>query len=104
MIKIELVGDAAVQIVLGDAPDEATRRRVAVAAERLRGAALPGVIEYVPGFNSITVHYDPLRIEAPAEALTRILEDLEDELGDVGRTIEIPVCYGGELGPDLEAL
>lgn len=101
MIRIELLGDGAVQIVLGDAPDEPTRRRVAAASERLRGAALPGVIEYVPGFTSITVHYDPLHAEPPDEALARVLAELGDEEGDLGRAVEIPVCYGGELGPDL---
>jgi len=104
LIRIELLGDGAVQIVLGDAPDEATRRRVAEAAERLRGAALPGVIEYVPGFTSITVHYDPTRSDPPGEALARVLAELGEEPGDEGRAIEIPVCYGGELGPDLEAV
>ena len=101
-MRIEPLGDRAVQIVLGDAPDETTRRRIAAAAGRVRGVA--GVTECVPGFTSLTVHYDPLRIAAPLEfTLPALLERLE-AAGDAGRLVEIPVCYGGDFGPDLEAV
>ena len=100
-MRIEPLGDRALQVVLGDAPDEPTRRRIAAAAGRLRG--VPGVIECVPGFTSLTVHYDPLA--APLErALPALLGGLEEGREGEGRWVEIPVCYGGDAGPDLEAV
>lgn len=101
-MRIEPLGDRAVQIVLGDAPDEATRVRVAAAERRVREAAPPGVTECVPGFTSLTVHYDPLRAGDVEEALRRVLAKLDDAEGGGGRVVEIPVRYGGEWGPDLE--
>jgi inhibitor of KinA len=110
-LKIELVGDSAVQVVLGDAPDETTRRRIAAAAERLRAAGLPEVLECVPGFTSITIHYDPVEVTKRtssvrwvARSIHRLLGDLDESASEDGRVVEIPVCYGGELGPDLEAV
>jgi inhibitor of KinA len=104
-MRIETLGDCALQVVLGDAGDERTRRRVAAAVERVRGAAVSGVIECVPGFTSVTVHFDPVRAAHPLDdSLHRLLADLDEAAGIAGRLMEIPVCYGGEFGPDLEAV
>lgn len=104
MIRVDPLGDRALQVTLGDATDQATGGRVAAAARRL--ARLPGLVECVPGFTSLTLHYDPLRAqpEALAGAVAAALAGLGPEEGGPGRTIEIPVRYGGESGPDLEEL
>lgn len=118
-MRIEPLGDRALQLVLGDAPDEPTRRRVAAAWRRLR--ALPGVTECVPGFTTLTIHFDPLRFpvvegaagslpsraasvhEGGLAALVAAVSTAGNVLDDApGRVVEIPVRYGGEDGPDLE--
>jgi hypothetical protein len=62
-------------------------------------------------FASIVVHYDPLRVAGNPDTspYERVVAELELLLRGVTtpelappRTVEIPVCYGGELGPDLE--
>ncbi len=62
-------------------------------------------IEIVPGYNSLLVTFDPQTLDA-AQALTYIQNVLRrpeiDQL--TGKTIEIPVCYGGTLGPDIESV
>ena len=107
-MKIEPLGDRAVQIVLGDAPDEPTRRRVAAATRRVREAALPALIECVPGFTSLTLHYDPVQLPPSStrwrDSLAGLLAGLDDSADDDARPVEIPVCYGGAYGPDLESL
>lgn len=108
-MRIEPLGDSAVQIVLGNAPDEPTRRRIAAASRRVREAGLPGLIESVPGFTSLTIHYDPIQLPPSApgwldSSLALLLADLDDSEGDDGRLVEIPVCYGGEFGPDLQSV
>jgi KipI family sensor histidine kinase inhibitor len=63
----------------------------------------PGVLNLHPAYASLLISYDSLR--ANREELQR---EIERRLGEVGqaavperRVVEIPVCYGGELGPDL---
>jgi inhibitor of KinA len=65
----------------------------------------------VPAFVSIVVHYDPLvaaREEngRPYERVVNFLRErltgLAVEALDAPRLVEIPVCYGGDLGPDLD--
>jgi inhibitor of KinA len=98
-------------ITLGDAVDERIHRLVRAASNRIRNEPPPGFVDLVPAFVSIVVHYDPLAASiggrtTPHERITGFLKDLLDgldveELG-APRRVEIPVCYGGDLGPDLD--
>lgn len=104
------LGDRALTITLGDAIDLPTHRRVRSASAAIVANPPAGVVDQVPAFASVTVHYDPSRIvgdprQAPYDRLTAQLDALlsttrTHEL-PAPRLVEIPVCYGGELGPDL---
>jgi KipI family sensor histidine kinase inhibitor len=64
-----------------------------------------GVVELVPTYRSLLIVYDPLSTtceELKGIVTRRIPNDLQQISG--GRLIEIPVCYGGEYGPDLDEL
>jgi inhibitor of KinA len=78
--------------------------RAVALAEALRSAHLAGVRDVVPSYASVGVHIDPLRLDVAA--LERAVAEAWDvgplEAADAGRLVEIPVCYGGEFGPDLE--
>ena len=62
-----------------------------------------GILNLHPAYTSVLVDFDPrLRSHAQVEAL--VLERLASHSGDAPpepRRVEIPVCYGGESGPDL---
>ncbi len=72
-----------------------------------------GVIEVAPAFTTIGVFYDPTRVEPVASGRSpfEVLKaNIESALGRLSFTkvkkieasvVEIPVCYGGEFGPDL---
>src|SRR5262249_20646690 len=105
------LGDRAVTITLGDTIDVATHRRVRAACAAIDGERLAGVVDQVPAFASITLHYDPALVEGDdsqspydriVSSLERLLSDPRAETPPTPRTVEIPVCYGGELGPDLD--
>lgn len=102
------LGDQAVTITLGDRIDEATHRRVRAAVARLEHDRPRGLIDLVPAFASVTVHYDAAGVggghpyDTFVAALNERLGTNLDEALPSARTIEIPVCYGGDLGPDLD--
>lgn len=105
------LGDHALTITVGNSIDEATHRRVRAISAALDSHPITGVVDQVPAFASLVVHYDPERIagdatEPPYQRLVSSLSDLLAHVGDETlpppRTQEVPVCYGGELGPDLE--
>lgn len=79
----------------------------------LEDAGLPGAAEVVPAFTTVTVHYNPARLQMPDDpALTpydlmhrlvsAVIDGVVDGPSIDGNDVEIPVCYGGEFGPDLE--
>jgi inhibitor of KinA len=110
-MQITPLGDCAIMLTLGDSIDEATHRRVRAVVSRLESKPLRGLVDLVPAFVSVTVHYDPAEVEivnggSPYEEFVAAVEAMLGA-GDEGalappRIIEIPVAYGGELGPDLD--
>lgn len=112
-VRISPLGDTALLVHVGSTIDEATHRRVRAVYARLASQRIPGVIELVPAYASVAIQYDPQRVAAaapPSESpyhhlvalLTAALEDLGEDEPATPRTVEIPVCYGGAYGPDLE--
>ncbi len=65
---------------------------------------MEGVIEHVPAWTSLTVYYDPARIgyRAICTRIAAAAANLGEQSAAPARMVTIPVCYGGEFGPDLE--
>ncbi|HEX7111007.1 MAG TPA: 5-oxoprolinase subunit PxpB [Mizugakiibacter sp.] len=112
---LEPMGEGALLLRFGERIDAALNARVHAAAHALRDAALPGVEELVPAYASLL-----LRLDAATAADAVRMRDVErrvravlDAFGkgaeasvraETVRTVEIPVCYGGDFGPDLDAV
>lgn len=96
-------GDAALVAELGDAIDPALNDAVQALDAALTRAAPVGLVETVPTYRSLLVHFDPCLTDAAA--LGAVLRDLAanlDEAGiQAGRRWFLPVCFGGDLGADL---
>jgi len=62
-----------------------------------------GIRNLHPAYCSLLVKFDGLRLrhEEVEAILRRYLERLEEVDLPEPRQVEIPVCYGGEFGPDL---
>lgn len=103
---IRHIGDRGLLIELGRGIDPAVNRRVKMLHRIIAREKLHGVVESVPAYASLLVVYDPL--QAPPQALKRQLLGLCDfeDAGPVEdrAVVEIPVVYGGEVGPDLDAV
>jgi KipI family sensor histidine kinase inhibitor len=65
----------------------------------------PHVIDVVPGMNNVTLVFDPLTADADAlAARLRVAWEKAEPSAAMGRLVDIPVRYGGEFGPDLDAV
>jgi len=108
------MGDTAFLIQLEGVMESSLLARARALAEALRADCLRGVVEIVPAFGSIGVIYEPERVPTPrGEVPWRVVSDwLEAHLArapSAGKARKprqhlVPVCYGGEDGPDLEAV
>jgi len=103
------LGDAALTVEFGSTIAPPIHARVLGFASALEGLAasgrIDGVVEWVPTFRSVTVHFDPDRIAGEALAVELLaLARTSSSLTVAGAHWRIPVCFGPEFAPDLDEL
>ncbi|HEU4517872.1 MAG TPA: allophanate hydrolase subunit 1, partial [Microvirga sp.] len=94
-------GDTALAVEFGTVVDPRLNARVLALDGRLAG--IPGIVEAVPTYRSLLVHYDPAATDFAtlSAALVDRARDLPDEPRE-GRLWRVPVVYGGAFGIDLD--
>jgi len=100
--RIVPAGDSALIVEFEERIDAAVNARAIAVADAVRAAAIAGIRDVVPTYRSVAVYFDPLNTNY--EALVASLEHgaAAPVLDPTDRIpIRIPVCYGGELGPDI---
>lgn len=110
MINMELkpkylfCGDSALTVEFGNSIDEEINTLIRGFCAMLDTANIYGITEYVPTYRSVTIHYEAEKIEYESliQALDAIMEHLYKVEIPAGEIMDVPVCYGGDLGPDLE--
>jgi len=101
--RVVAAGDSALVVEFEDRIDPLVNARVIALADALQSAAVAGVRDIVPTFRSVAVYFDPLRTDYNALLSQIEAGDRRSSIdADGERTpMRIPVCYGGDLGPDL---
>ena len=101
--NITIAGDSAINLEFAKTISPQTSGMIRVAAQTLTDDPIPGVTELVPTFCSLMVTYDPCVIgyDELCQRVQGKLRNLAAAEAGVKRIVVIPVCYGGEFGPDL---
>jgi len=101
-VRFLCAGDRALIVEFGDRVDRALSEGVLRLNAIIASSAISGVVETVPTFRSLMVHYDPLvTTRANLEQEIRRLLD-RDRSPRIGAKLwRVPVCYEGEFAPDL---
>ena len=112
--RIAPQGDRCLMVEFGQKVDRETNLRARALAQYLDDHPLPGVLDVVPAFTSVAIHYRPEALVEPAgnglpydrlaAHVERVLQAGVERKAPAQRRVEIPVCYGGEFGPDLEEI
>lgn len=100
-------GDRALSVELSRELDEGVNRRVIALAANIEADPIDGVVETVPTYRALLVHYDPLRVGGAdlARDLRRRLDAVPTAApGAEGRLWRLPVVYGGDMALDLDLL
>jgi KipI family sensor histidine kinase inhibitor len=105
-IECETINETALLVRLGEAMDTAINARVHALAAAIDRTRLASVTDVVPAYASVLVCHRPLNATV-RDRLRQQLLALADQTpsGDAeaaGTLHEIPVCYGGREGPDLD--
>ncbi|WP_038097553.1 5-oxoprolinase subunit B family protein [Thioalkalivibrio sp. HK1] len=100
-------GDTGLTVQVGTDIDKKTSAAVMRLRSAIEAAALPGVIEIVPAYLSLLVHYDPLK--AGQFELIEAIEALNESTVSIAevepKAWSFPVCFEGEdFAPDIETV
>ncbi|MBW7474437.1 5-oxoprolinase subunit PxpB [Paenibacillus oenotherae] len=114
---VEPLGDRALVVRLGDCKAPADPQMMADTAELLRIVGPEWMEDAVSAYDTVTIVYDPVKVLASMSEAERSLRlPYEQTIAQVEsllhrehkhaagrpRLIDIPVCYGGAYGPDLQ--
>ena len=101
--RFQRASDQSLLIYFGDEITLHAHERVRQLLRLLEAEPLQGIRNLHPAYCSVLVKFDPLqrRHEELEEILQQYLARLNDVTLPEPRHVEIPVCYGGEHGPDL---
>ena len=105
-VKILTAGDSSILIQFGNAIDPDINARIAATVQLMREQHIEGVVDMIPAFCTLLINYDP-RVISYDEMKMRMEKILSVEIAAGARkkkVFEIPVCYGGEFGPDLPTI
>jgi inhibitor of KinA len=104
--RIVPAGDAALVVDLPARIDPDLNNWCVTLARELRATLGTAVRDLVVGYASLTVYFDPLEVDAVwlESEIRTIAEELEVQGAREGAVVDVPVCYGGEFGPDLADL
>ena len=111
--NIKSLGDSALIVQLGEGIDTIIHEKVKNLSLLLTNNPFKGFIELVPAYNNITVYYNPYIVRMSQKGsltafdqvssyINHLLQKIKINKNENPRVVTIPVCYGGEYGPDLE--
>ncbi len=98
-------GDRALSVELGEEISREVNACVLALEYLIQQKGLAGVTETVPTFRALLVYYDPLVVgyDELSVGLRALVAEARPDVLPPTRTVELPCCYGGELGFELEA-
>lgn len=103
-IKIYTAGDSSVLIQFGQEIAPEINAKITAFVHLMRAQHVEGVTDIIPAFTSLLINYDP-RVTSYQTLKNRLVKlirlDVSKE-ASASRIFEIPVCYGGTYGPDLD--
>jgi inhibitor of KinA len=104
--RVVSAGDSVLVVEFEDRIDPAVNARAIAVSDAIQAARLSGVRDVVPTYRSVAVYFDPLRVDYQQlrALLDREAAEPVPEASAPRVPLRLPVCYGDDLGPDLDAV
>lgn len=102
-VRVVAAGDSAILILFKQEISEEVNRAISATVQLIKMQQIEGIVDMIPAYASLLVEYNPLviRYEELYKRLHSIVK-MDTQVESLEKKIwEIPVCYGGEFGPDL---
>lgn len=102
-IRILTAGDSSILVEFGKEISPEINRKITATVQLMKEQHIEGVVDVIPAFCSLLINYDP-RVVSYDELRERMRHLVKMDLKsseERRRVFRIPVCYGGEYGPDM---
>ena len=103
-MRVQQYAEDALTVTLGQDIDETINTQLVQLKEKFVELDFEGVLDIVISYTSLIIYFDVL--QADVKAMKSALEEMkQEELSTTPpsyKVVEIPVCYGGEFGPDIK--
>ena len=102
-VRYLVSGDCAVSVEFGNEISPEINRKIRAFKIALEKAGVEGIVETVPTYRSLLVIYEPevIRFRELTEQFGAVMGSLSSVQIPPPTVVEIPVLYGGDMGPDL---
>nr|WP_321500949.1 5-oxoprolinase subunit PxpB [uncultured Dethiosulfovibrio sp.] len=104
--KVHPAGETCLVVDFGNSISLEINGQVQALRSYLESKSIQGIMEIMPTYRSLAVYFDPVRSD-----LDRIKSAISEGLASLGESASIgtkeaviPVCYGGDHGPDLPSV
>lgn len=102
-MEIKQYTEDSLTLLFGEEISSDTNKKIVNTRKYIDQLNIDGIIETIISYTRLVIYFDPLIIENTN--LIEIIQDIDmDAIIDeeyAYRIVEIPVCYGGEYGPDM---
>src|SRR5699024_7164924 len=108
VLKYKLINEETIMIYFEQQIDPSTFKEVQKVEKYIKDQQHEAIIEIIPSYRAIMLHIDITK-QSLAEVVNELnLEQLnklnfDENLNEV-KTISLPVLYGGNYGPDIQAV
>ncbi len=102
--RILAAGDSAIVVEFGNEISPEINGRIKSFSDTLKETKIPGITDIIPTFRSVLISYEPVTLSYREiiQYAEKLLKKVNEVKNEGRRVFRIPVCYGGEFGPDLE--
>lgn len=106
MIQFFPSGDSAFLLKFGHEISEDIHKKIRAYIFLLDKNKMDGIVEWVPSYTDLLVHYDPLKIDFKVllDHLKSLMSRMEDIDIPEAKTVRVPVLYGKSFGEDMDVV
>lgn len=103
-MEVKQYAEDALTINLSSEVDEKVNRQLVQLKAAITELKFEGIVDIVLSYTSLIIYFDVLK--ADAEKISAALKEFDltrlEDIDYAYKVVKIPVCYGGDFGPDLE--
>ncbi|HIX83380.1 MAG TPA: 5-oxoprolinase subunit PxpB [Candidatus Megamonas gallistercoris] len=113
--EIKPLGETALIVKFGNEISPQIHYKIKSLSEYLEKYPFVGMVEYVISYTSLAIYYNPFTVkksfsqykeQSAVQIVATYIKDCVQKMQQVDESranvVEIPVCYGGKYGPDIE--